>query len=217
MISIIESYLLDMIKNWKYKANDNDQLDETKIVSLLEKSSVENCTQGNKIYFYEEITKDTIFGLNKQIDELSKQMKIIQFTYNFLKPPHIEIHICSDGGDIFAALASVDKIMNSEIPIHTHCEGVVASAGTLLSVCGLERFITKNSCMLLHQISGNFWGNFENIKDEHSNFSSIMKIIKNIYLKKTRFKTKELDDLLKHDLYLEADTCLKFGLVDKIL
>lgn len=204
--------------NWKKTRNNHgeDQTDDAKIVSLLEKSSNDN-TQGNKIYFYEEITRDTIFGLNKQIDELTKQMKIIQFTYNFPEPPHIEIHICSDGGDVFAALSSVDKIMNNKVPIHTFCEGFVASAGTLISACGSKRFITKNSCMLLHSISGNFWGNFENIKDEHANFELIMKIIKDVYLKRTKFKTKELDELLKHDLYLDSGQCLKRGLVDFIL
>src|ERR1035441_648306 len=116
-------FMIMMIKKWKYNVNGEDETnnDEAKIVSLLEKSAISDNAQGNRIYFYEEITKDTIFGLNKQIDEMTKQMKVIQFTYNFPAPPHIEIHICSDGGDLFASLASTDKIMNNVVPIYTYC------------------------------------------------------------------------------------------------
>jgi len=191
--------------------------DEPKIFSFEKALSDFTPIQGNKIYFYGDVSKESILNLNRQIDETSKQVVNIQHTYNLVSPPPIELHICSDGGEVFASLASVDKILNSPIPIHTYCEGVVASASTILSVCGHKRFITKNSCMLLHQISGGFWGNFMQLKDEHTNFELIMKIIKNVYLKHTNFKSKELDDLLKHDLYLESEVCLEKGLVDKIL
>lgn len=188
----------------------------TKIISI-EKSTPEIFSQGNKIYFYTEVTRETVLNLNKQIDDLTKQMKIIQFTYNFSLPPQIEIHICSDGGDVFASLASIDKISNSDVSIHTFCEGVVSSAASLISVCGHKRFITKNSCMLLHSVSSQFWGNYIDLKQEVKNMDLIMSIIKNIYLKKTKFKSKELGELLKHDLYLNSSKCLKMGLVDSIL
>jgi len=44
-----------------------------------------------------------------------------------------------------------------------------------------------------------------------------MNKIKQIYLSKTKFKESELDDILKHDLYLDAKEALKYGLVDEIL
>ncbi len=206
-------------KNWKIHNTDSDgeSVDMPKIISVIEKSPTDNSLQGNKIYFYSEITQDSILNLNKQIDELSKQMKIIQFVYNLFTPPVIEIHICSEGGEIFSALSSVDKISNNIVPIHTFIEGTALSAATLLSVSGHKRFITQNSCTLLHQISGNFWGSFQQLKDEHSNFELIMKILKNIYLKKTKFKSKQLDELLKRDLYLDSELCLKFGIVDEII
>jgi len=44
-----------------------------------------------------------------------------------------------------------------------------------------------------------------------------MTLIKSVYLKKSKFKAKQLEELLKHDLFLSAKECLKFGLVDEIL
>jgi ATP-dependent protease ClpP protease subunit len=195
--------------------NDGED-DSTKIISI-DKQNQDNCISGNKIYFYQDVTRESILNLNRQIDEISKQVKIIQFTFNLSEPPPIEIHICSDGGEIYAGMAAADKIINNTIPIHTYCEGIVASSATLLSVVGHKRFITKNSHMLLHQISGNFWGNFMQLKDETLNFELIMKTIKTVYLKKTKFKENKLNELLKHDLCLDSETCLNYGLVNSII
>ena len=144
-------------------------------------------------------------------------MKIVQLTYNMPNPPCIEIHICSDGGDIFAGMAAVDKIINNSIPVDTYCEGIVASAATFLSVVGHKRYITKSSCMLIHQVSSGLWGNYKEFKDEIKNLDLLMGLIKGVYVKTTKFDDKALDDLLSHDLCLSAEQCLQHGLVDKII
>ena len=205
------------MKNWKYRNDEAGEGEEvTKIISI-EKQTTEASPQGNRIYFYSEVTRDSILTLNRQIDELSKQMKIIQFTYNLPEPPHIEIHMCSEGGDIFAAMSTVDKIIDNPVPVDTYCEGIVASAGTLLSSVGHTRYITKSSCMLVHQVSSGLWGNYMQFKDEIKNLELIMNLIKGVYMKRTKFDNTELEELLSHDLYLGSDKCLEYGLVDKIL
>ena len=89
---------------WKNEAEKTAENEDQKVVSF-EKPQMEGEPLGNKIYFYTDISKDTILTLNKQIDVVSKQMKIVQLTYDLPTPPPIEIHICSDGGDVFASLA----------------------------------------------------------------------------------------------------------------
>ena len=213
----LQAFLFIKMKNWKTNTDsEGDEENEPKVV-LIDKSSSEVNPQGNKIYFYNDVSRDSILNLNRQIDELSKQMRIIQFTYNLPEPPHIEIHMCSDGGEIFAAMSSVDKIINNPVPVDTYCEGIVASAATLLSSVGRRRYITKSSCMLVHQVSSGLWGNYTQFKDEIKNLELIMNLIKGVYLKRTTFNSTELEDLLSHDLYLNAEKCLAYGLVDEIL
>ena len=205
------------MKNWKTNTNGETEEENDPKVVLIDKSASEVNPQGNKIYFYNDVSRDSILNLNRQIDEVSKQMKIIQFTYNLPEPPHIEIHMCSDGGEIFAAMSSVDKIINNSVPVDTFCEGIVASAATLLSSVGRKRYITKSSCMLVHQVSSGLWGNYTQFKDEIKNLELIMNLIKGVYMKRTTFNSTELEDLLSHDLYLNAEKCLACGLVDEIL
>lgn len=203
-------------KNWI--RNDAETTDDDQSPKfIIERTPIDVMPQGNKIYFYSEVTRESILNLNRQIDELSKQMQIVQLTYNLPEPPRIEIHICSDGGDIFAGLAAVDKIVSNSVPVDTYCEGIVASAATLLSAVGHKRYITKSSCMLIHQVSSGLWGNYMQFKDEIKNLELLMNIIKGVYLKRTTFDDKELEELLNHDLCLNAERCLENGLVDKII
>ena len=52
----------------------------------------------------------------------------------------IELHIHSGGGDLFAGLAAIDTIQALKSPIHTYVQGSVASAASLMSICGTKRF-----------------------------------------------------------------------------
>lgn len=207
--------------NWlnkKYKSDESVNTEATKVIAAIEpEKTITISPQDNKIYLYGDINRESILTLNKQIDEITKQLILLKLTYSLSETPFIEIHISSDGGEIFPAMASVDKIINNQIPIYTYCEGIAASAATLISVVGKKRFISKNTCMLIHQISSGMWGNYAEFKEEVQNLDLIMKLVKNIYLKHTKFKSKELDDLLEKDLVLSADKCLEKGLVDCII
>ena len=71
--------------------------------------------------------------------------------------------------------------------------------------------------MLIHQISGGSWGTFENMKDNMKNFENLMKSLKDIFDKYCKIPKKELDDILQRDIWWDAETCLKYGLVDEIV
>jgi ATP-dependent protease ClpP protease subunit len=171
---------------------------------------------GNKIYFYSDVTKESIYILNRQIDEMTKHLRNVQICYNLPTPPEIELVISSDGGEVFSAFSAVDRIINNSIPINTHCEGFVASAATLLSVVGKRRTISPNGIMLVHQVSSEFWGNYSQFQDEMKNLDVIMKMITSIYKKYTKFEHGSLTELLKHELNLTPEECINYGLVDSI-
>jgi ATP-dependent Clp endopeptidase proteolytic subunit ClpP len=205
--------------NMKWKSNlpaasDHDDSD-FKMISIGGRQMGDD-SEGNKIYFYEEVTKDSILNLNKQIDSFSKSMKNLQFTYDLAEPPPIELHICSEGGDALSCMAAVDKITASRVPIHTYIEGYAASAATLISVAGKKRFITPSSSMLIHQVSSGLWGTYAEFKDEMKNLELLMNTIRSVYLTKTSFKREDLDKLLERDLFLTAEDSVKMGLVDAI-
>ena len=44
-----------------------------------------------------------------------------------------------------------------------------------------------------------------------------MNKIKGIYEQYTKIPKKQLDGILKHDLWWDAQTCLNYGLIDEII
>lgn len=171
----------------------------------------------NQIFFYDDVTRQSIYTLNRQLDTTAKSIQLLKIHYNLPVVPSIELYVNSEGGEVFSAFSAVDRITSSPIPIHSYVEGFCASAATLLSVCAHKRYIRQNGFMLIHQLSGGVWGSFEVIQEESKNMELLMKYIKRIYLKHTKIPETDLNEMLKHDTYLSADECLKYGLVDKIV
>ena len=106
----------------------------------------------------------------------------------------------------------------SRIPINTYINGYVASAGSLLSVSGNKRYITKNSMMLIHSLRTTIGEvNYQQLEDYYYNSASMMNLIKNIYNEKSNIDDKKLNFLLSHDYWLNSTECLKYKLVDFII
>lgn len=171
----------------------------------------------NQLYFYDDVTRTSIYNLNRNLESLSKSLLFLTINYNLEQMPPIDLFISSDGGEVFSAFSAVDRIKNSKVPVHSYVEGGVASAATLLSVVAHKRYMRQNAFMLIHQVSSGVWGNFQQIQDEMQNLELIMKYIKSIYMQHTKFTSEELDNILKKDIYLDAQQCLEKGLVDEII
>ena len=170
----------------------------------------------NSVFFYTGVTKQSVLNLNKNLRKISTDLVI---TANLLdiSVPEIKLHINSDGGSLLDGFAAVDYIRSSKAPVHSIIEGSAASAATLMSVVAKKRSINKNSFMLIHQLSGGMWGKFENMKDDMQNCNLFMDKINEIYGEYTKIPKNILKDILKRDIYMDAKTCLKYGLVDKII
>ena len=171
----------------------------------------------NRIYFYSEVTSDSVLQFNRKLKEIDntnisdKCKKEMEFDIP------IYININSLGGEIFSGLSAMDNIKQCKSPTTTIVDGCCASAATFISIAGTKRFITQHSVMLIHQLSACYWGKYKEFKDEAKNLDLFMKIIKDMYLNKTKIPEKKLNEILERDLFFDSKTCLKYGMVDKVL
>jgi len=173
-------------------------------------------TSHNRIFFYSGVTRPKILQLNKNIFNLNVNMLSKTGPLEY-EPPPIKLHINSYGGSVFAGLSALDYIKNSKVPVHTIIDGCAASAATLMSCVGAHRQMHRNSFMLVHQLSGAMWGKFQEMEDDFENSKMLMNKIKNIYSEHTKIPKREMDKILKHDLWWEAEKCLQYGLIDEII
>lgn len=167
------------------------------------------------IFFYGSVTEANILELNTQLLKLSKTLlkKSISLTgYN----PRITLHIKSGGGDVYSGLSAMDHIMGCKVPVDTVADGLCASAATFILMGGSRRYMRPSGHILIHQMSSEFWGKYEDMKDEIKTCEKIMKIIRSIYQKRTSIPTKKLNTMMKRDIYLTSTECLQYEIVDEI-
>ena len=189
--------------------------DDIGSVSLEKKSKFNIRKSGNIIYFYEHINQETILELKYMITELNE---ILLYDQNkFHSDPFIELHLYSYGGDCFMGLEGYSFIKNNTIPINTVIDGFIASSATFLFLGGQEKLIKETSMMLIHQLSTCFNGKYEDLKDEFTNSSNIMTVIKNIYLDNTKIRAKQLEKILNRENMITATDILKLGLADRMI
>ena len=170
----------------------------------------------NEIYFYAPVSQRSCFELKKLLTDMDVKLKTLAIQYKIPSPP-IHLHIQTQGGSLYHTLYMIDLIQKLDSDVYTYVDGFAASAGTLMSVVGKKRFMTNHSLMLIHQLSGTDSGKFNELQDQMSNMSILMSMILDIYLKHTKMNKETLQELLQKDLWLDSETCLKYGLVDEIL
>ncbi|MCH7577496.1 MAG: ATP-dependent Clp protease proteolytic subunit, partial [Chloroflexi bacterium] len=169
--------------------------------------------EGRDIYFYSEIDRYEALGFIKTLREFRK-------VASGVSEPRINLHLHSMGGGVFGGFSMMDEILSvrKDVPIDTYIDGAVASAATLLSVVGSKRFIKKNSFFLMHQVSSQlFFGTHQNFQDTEKNLTLFMNHLKAIYQEFTNIPPEKMEELLLHDLWLSAEQCLEWGIVDVIL
>jgi ATP-dependent Clp protease protease subunit len=217
------------MKKWRYRSEDEKVDDDVLLKSLVMKSlndsddDSDTVIQGiriinNNVLFYADVDEGSILELNRvllQLDAKLQTIKCLGMDENY--DPIIHLHVNTYGGSIFAAFAAIDTIRRLKSKIYTYVDGSVASAGTLLIAVGHRRFIGQYSHLLIHQLSSGVYGKFVEIEDEFFNCSNLMKLTKDFYKKYTKMPMKKLEEILKRDIWLNAQECLEYGIVDEIL
>ncbi len=187
------------------------------------------------VYLRGTITWESALKLKKEIEVLVEA-----------GVQQLDLMISSGGGNADAALMLVDLIegLAGITTVRTIIDGVAASAATLISVSGHERWIHERGWMMIHLpsigTSGPFRANAAELSVTMANMLFTVNQMKDIYRKNLYDKKKEelknpnenaaqineaikanatenfgkIEEHLKQDNYIGASDCLKLNLVD---
>jgi len=170
---------------------------------------------GNELLFYGDVDREnTLEFVEKfkklEIELLKKMAELVGYE------PMSRVHIMSEGGDVYAGLNMMNVLERSRVKVVTIAQGACCSAATFVLLGGKERRMGKNSYLLIHQISTEMWGSFNDLKHELKSTDKLMKMLKDMYLSKTKIPEAKFKSLMKKDIYLSPDKCLKYGIVSEI-
>ena len=190
--------------------NDDNYMDSS--LKILQRNN--NNRVNNNIYFTGGLTDETCFKLTEALMHHRNQA-----LSNDKYPSYINLFIQSPGGSLLPTLAVVDEIKNLGIPVYTYIRGYAASAATLLSVVGTQRFMYKHSLAMIHgvKLQEQEVSSLMDIKDLNANVDTFMNVVKNIYLENTSIDEQLLEYLFYHDLWMNSTQALEHGLVDEII
>ena len=178
------------------------------------------------IYFYTQIDRQSVLQFKLLMEQLiSNLLSISQIDFRKqlqIKIP-IHIHISSCGGTVYHGLYLYDYITSIKnkypnIKIYTYVDGFIASAATLMYLSGDERYMTKNSFLMLHQLSSVQAGKLKDLSIQMKLNLKLMNKIYDIYLKyMNKFTKKKLASYLERDNTIDAQESLHHNITTKII
>jgi ATP-dependent protease ClpP protease subunit len=187
------------------------------------RDALEDAEKEAAVYLRGTITWESALKLKKEIEVLAEA-----------GIGTLDLMISSGGGSADAALMLVDLIESLEgrVFVRTIVDGVAASAATLVSVAGHERWIHKRGWLMLHlpsiSSSGPFRFNSEELAVTKKNMDLMVKQMEDVYKRNLHTKPKKgsgnraffVDNFaaikkeLEQDNYIRAERCLELHLVD---
>lgn len=131
----------------------------------------------------------------------------------------IHLYLNSFGGSLYDCLGIVDLIRNLKTPIHSYCFGKCMSAGMVVFACCDKRFISENSTVMLHQLSGGYIGKYQDMEENVEESRRMQKLMEDLIMINTYIDEDFLEELKyrKFDCYLDAEQCIEMGIADEII
>jgi len=134
----------------------------------------------------------------------------------------IELYINSGGGEAPQFLSLYDIVTLAQTfykkKVYTIVSGIAASAAALVLQAGNPRFATKNSFIMLHEMSLGFEGKFTTAQTEMIMAKKWQNKILQIWAEKMNISSRELMTLIKgKDIYYSAKEAKKVGLIDSVI
>lgn len=163
--------------------------------------------------FLEEDVGFPIMDMIKMIMRWNKEDKDVPVEER--KP--IIVYIMSDGGYMCYMWAMLDAMLTSVTPIITVNLGVAASAASLIFLAGSKRYMMPTANVIIHEGSTELAGDANKVMDAIKNYDSELAKMKAFILSRSSIPPRVLNKKRKDDWYIDAKTCLEYGVCHKVV
>jgi ATP-dependent protease ClpP protease subunit len=202
-------------------ADDHNSIEYYIKGEKLDTQDTKIVTSYNHVYFYSSITRATSADLITRLLNIDyTNIEDMHKNKNDIRP--IYLHMLSEGGDIFAALAIYQNIKRLKSPVHCYVNGFLSSAAIIVLLACEKRFMDKNTFLGIHSIKMSVWGKLQFLQQCNDNYQKIWSSLEALYKENTKlgkFK-KEIGDIktfMTEPQLLDSKTALKYGFITELI
>jgi ATP-dependent Clp protease protease subunit len=167
--------------------------------------------QDSLIYFVGSVDEFSLLDFMAKVRTVLKNRPVEN-----AKDP-ISVIIDSFGGDVYSTLGIIDFMENLDVPVNTIARGRCMSAAAIILACGTgDRMASKRTSLMLHNSSGGSTGTAREIRINIEHHDKLDSELYSILASRTKKPVPWWKEQLRNDLYIDAETALKFGIIDSI-
>ena len=163
-----------------------------------------------EIYLYSDIGYDFWEGTSTA-ETFAKDLKALGDVSN------IELHINSNGGDVFDGQAIHSLLKNHKAYVTCYVDGLAASIASVIAMSADKILMPKNAMMMIHNAWTGIYGNSKELRKMADDLDIINDTIVTTYINKSNIPECEIRELMDNETWLNADRCLELGLCDEVL
>ena len=163
-------------------------------------------------------TNTTYMNYEFDIDSLYSTIVRCDYLLRTNVDKDINLNIASYGGDVYAMLGLVDYIRGLDVQVNTHCVGTCMSAASVLLACGTGlRTMSKNATVMVHEGSAFEAGKTSDVMKGVDHLKKLQVNINKLMAEVTNKDERFWELTQRNDTYLNAEQCLEYGIIDKIV
>ncbi|MBB1485969.1 ATP-dependent Clp endopeptidase proteolytic subunit ClpP [Oceanospirillum sediminis] len=183
---------------------------------------VEQSSRGERAYdIYSRLLKERVIFLVGPVEDHMANLVVAQLLFLESENPDKDIHlyINSPGGSVTAGMSIYDTMQFIKPDVSTMCIGQAASMGALLLSGGAagKRYCLPHSRMMIHQPLGGFQGQASDIEIHTREILTIREKLNKVLSHHTGKPIEEIARDTDRDNFMDGDTAVEYGLIDKVL
>lgn len=135
------------------------------------------------------------------------------------EPLPVRVEISSYGGSVYDMLGIIGRLRSSPCHVTTRGFGKIMSAATLILAAGDERLMDENAWLMMHEMSDKVKGTVSDLEVEIKHCRDLEEQMYSMYEQFSKGITKSATFkklCIGKNHYINAETTLKLGLVDRI-
>jgi len=129
----------------------------------------------------------------------------------------INLHVNSEGGDVFDALAIYAALKAHRAPVTAYVDSLAASAAAFIVMAADKIVISKTASMMIHEAHAISIGNSEDMLKAAALLEDTTKNIAEIYADHTDVPVKSWQKAMKAETWYHGEEAVKAGLADEVL